>query len=165
MAAQLFRKMSRLFGTVYKLAGVALNYSFPSNTVLADAGQALLDEHRIILLRRKILAGVAAHEKSKARIAAAKAFGVVIPRAVAAPPVTECCLPEGDEVGTDRTRLETPAERFEPRDLKADERTDQQVRRQLSDGRLAEYYAAAHGMADLSALCLSGGGIRSAAFA
>jgi len=138
-----------------------LNYSFPSNDVLADAGEALLDEHRVIVLRRKILAGIDAFNDAEERIATAKAVSAkTIPKSVAPPSPDECRL--HDEVGSDRATLRGPAERFE---AKNDPAKAQQVRREASSKKVEQYHSAAHGMKDLSALCLSGGGIRSAAFA
>jgi hypothetical protein len=153
------KKISRRLSIPNKLTAFArdpLNYSFPPNFVLADVGEILLDELRIILMRRKILAGIAASKAAASKL---------IPNPVAPPSPLECCLPENDEVGTNRSILGAPAERFDRFQLEEEEERAQQARRDASDRRLYQYYASAQGMVDMSALCVSGGGIRSAAFA
>lgn len=154
MASQLLRRFSRLFDMRYRLAGFArhpVNYSFPSNAVLADAGEVLLDEQRAIQLRREILARLAAAAKPPGAGAAP----------MAPPSPLECRFPDYDEVGTNQSIL-AAAEQPQSED---DEQMAGQARREASEKRLGQYYAAAHKMENLSALCLSGGGIRSAAFA
>jgi Patatin-like phospholipase len=149
MFSRLLTRIAQLFESRYKLAGFArdpLNYSFPSNTVLADAGEALLDEQRAIKLRREILARLTTVKKLKP----------------APPPPIECRFPEYDEVGINRATLATVPGRTQSEN---DELKAREARRQASGERLEKYYDVAHKMGDLSALCLSGGGIRSAAFA
>jgi hypothetical protein len=138
-----------------------LNRSFPSNTVLADAGEALLDEQRAIVLRREILARLTAVKNAEADIAAAKPASAKA-KPVAPPSPLECRFPDYDEVGTNRAIVAAATERHQS---EGDDQDARDARREASDKRLGQYYAAAHRMEDLSALCLSGGGIRSAAFA
>lgn len=157
MASKFPTRLSWLFDMRYKLAGFArdpLNASFPPNDVLADAGEALLDEQRAIVLRREILARLAAAQQAAA---ASPVTAKTRPKPVTPPSPLECRFPEYDEVGTNRAILATDAEQ--------DEEEARRARRAVSEQRLDRYYAAAHKMENLSALCLSGGGIRSAAFA
>ena len=144
----------KLRGNVKAFAQDPLNYTFPSNPAIADTGETLLDEHRAIVLRRAILARLALVRQAAAKAPPAK------PAAAKAKPLKP--LPPGqcwlrDELG----RAAAPAE---PQN--EDERLEaQKKRREASEKELEQYYAATHRMGDLSALCLSGGGIRSAAFA
>jgi Patatin-like phospholipase len=164
MASPLQRLSSRLSAPGSGLVSFArnpLDYSFPANTALADAGDVLLDEQRAIVLRRKILARLAAVREAAAAAAALPAGAKVKP--VRPLPPSQCSFRPEDEIGTSHGEFEaTPTVTALHQ---SGEEKAQEARRAASEKKLQQYCAAAHGMQDLSALCLSGGGIRSAAFA
>jgi hypothetical protein len=135
---------------------------FRPNPVLADAGETLLDEYRVIQLRRRILTAVDAAQRQPNSETIPRQDEV---RPVAPPTPLECCLPETDEVGINRSILMDSAERFAPYQSTSEEAEAGERRKNMSRSRFDNYYNSAHDMSDLSALCLSGGGIRSAAFA
>ena len=143
-----------LRGNVKAFAQDPLNYTFPSNPAIADTGETLLDEHRAIVLRRAILARLASIRKAATNATAAKSAAGKGKRLKPLPP-ERCWLKE--ELG----KAVPPAGRLNEEERLA----AQKKRREASEKELEQYYEAAHKMENLSALCLSGGGIRSAAFA
>lgn len=137
---------------------------FRRNPILADAGEILLDEHRIIQLRRRILEHCAAFYPTEGQRNDNAPLNK-IPDSLVLPSTLECCLPEHDEVGINRSILSEAAARFARSQSKEGERLAKKSRLVASESGLSKYYKQAHETGDLSALCLSGGGIRSAAFA
>jgi hypothetical protein len=121
-------------------------YFFPSSAALADAGDTLLDEHRAILLRRKILDAFPG------------GAGKVKAGAMVMPPPAACRLDDTATLGSARVARKEPGSEQQ-------RRKEQEARYEASHKKLTEYYDKVHKMEDLSALCLSGGGIRSASFA
>jgi hypothetical protein len=119
-----------------RFASDLLNRLFPPDEQFVDVGRALLDEQCAIQLRRRILENL----KKSTPLSPA-----------------QCRFPDNDEFGPPDADKKIRAE--------ADEQSARKARRVASEARLEQYYAAAHKMGDVSALCLSGGGIRSAAFA
>jgi hypothetical protein len=124
------------------LARKALS-TFDANEALADTGDALLDEQQAITLRRKILAHAGTDQGATANVA--RKSKATKGKRVKPLPNADCYF----------------VDQLKP--VAAD--PEAKTRREASEAKLKGYFGEAHKMGNLSALCLSGGGIRSAAFA
>jgi hypothetical protein len=130
-------KLVKLGGNVSAFAQDPLNFTFPSNPAIADAGETLLDEHHAIVLRRAIIARLAlvrqAAAKAPAKSAAPK------PKQVRPLAPARCRVKNKLGKAVPAVERQTEQERLEA----------QKLRCEASEKELERYYDAAHKMENL----------------